>query len=587
MDQKESPLNFNDFKIHFRWLVACLIGIVFLVYYPMLGNDFIHFDEDVYVVQNVHFTKGITFDTVVWAWTQFYASNWHPLTWMSHMADILLYGFKPMGHHATNLLLHLLTTLLLFWSLSRMTRTLWRPFFTAVLFAIHPVHIESVAWIAERKDLLCASFWMLTFCVYYYYDKNRTSSKRYALVMLCVILALLAKPMAVTLFLILILLDFWPLRKNWLEELDKKIPFFLVCFASGLTTLIAQSKTALRNLDQFPLMVRLANAAISYVGYLGKMIWPTHLSVYYIHDGFSISYSKALYCFSFLLLVTAWVISQKKKRPYLLMGWLWYIITLLPVIGIIQVGDQAMADRYTYLPLIGIFIMISWGIADLMAGLRKIIKVILLAIFGTVLCLLIMVSHRQLSYWKTTFTLFNHTLESNPKNFFAYFFLASYNAQLDRCEEALRNYGIGGTLRPYKKAFYNMGYCFKRLGRISDAIDAYNAAIYADPKDAGAYNNLGSIYLSIRSLRQAETCFRNALDLNPDLSTAYYNLGLVRENYGLYEEARKQYQKAIELQPDYTNAKKALVHIDEMIKKSTSSQPFQNPYTEREAHSKH
>jgi len=376
-------------------LIYLALALVTFVAFVQVGhNDFINYDDAEYVTENEKVQKGLNIESFVWAFTTGHASNWHPLTWLSHMLDCQLYGLSPAGHHLTNLFLHLLNTLLLFGVLKTMTRAVWPSAFAAVLFAVHPLHVESVAWIAERKDVLSAFFWMLTMAAYLRYTKH-PCIVRYLPVVFAFALGLMTKPMLVTLPFVLLLLDYWPLKRLQFGRINipesqshkrlilEKIPLFtLAAISSVITCIVQQSGGAMGGNEVLTVGVRLANALVSYVGYIHKMIYPKGLAVLYPHPLDGVGLWQPVVSFIILAVISAGVIFASRKRRYLATGWFWYLGTLIPVIGLVQVGSQAMADRYTYLPSIGIFIILAWGIPELLARwrCRKVIPAVLAGI---------------------------------------------------------------------------------------------------------------------------------------------------------------------------------------------------------------
>lgn len=350
-------------------LALGLAALTFAAYFSVLSNGFVSYDDGKYVTENPHLRAGLSTDTVVWAFTTFRASNWHPLTWLSHAFDVQLYGMNPLGHHLTSLLLHIANVVLLYWLLFRMTTSPWKSAFVAALFAVHPLHVESVAWVAERKDVLSTFFWMLTMLAYVRYAES-PSAGCYLPVIILFAIGLLAKPMLVTLPLVLLLLDYWPLRRGpILGRLTEKIPLLVLAAGSCVVTFVAQrSGGSVADLGRFTLAERIGNALVSYVTYIGKAFWPSKLACFYPHPGSGLPAWQPILAAVGLIGFTGIVIKLSVRRPYLLTGWLWYLVALVPVIGFVQVGFQAMADRYTYIPLIGIFVMIAWGIPESMGA---------------------------------------------------------------------------------------------------------------------------------------------------------------------------------------------------------------------------
>lgn len=436
--------NVNELFVHLRrrelWIGVALAGLTVLAFAPVCTSAyaFINYDDPVYVSHNPQVQLGLSFQGVLWALTSFEHSNWHPLTWISLQMDYQLYGLRPEWFHRTNLLLHVANVLLLFWLLRGMTGAVWRSGVTAGLFAVHPLHVESVAWIAERKDVLSTFFWLLTLWAYGRYAAS-PSVLRYLLVVLCLTLGLTAKPMLVTLPCVLCLLDYWPLRRfppcqdcRSLQDFGslkhnppastsrfvwEKLPLFILVFVSCQLTLIAQ-QPSLNPLSEVSLDARLRNAAVVYVIYLRKMFWPSDLAVFYPYSIESASAGQTTAAILLLAGITILAVWHVKTRPYLLVGWFWYLGTLVPVIGLVKVGDQAMADRYTYVPLIGIFVMATWGAADLLSLLRRPWR-IAVPLAGMVLTACLLLTVKQVGYWRDSLTLWQHCVAVNENNAFA------------------------------------------------------------------------------------------------------------------------------------------------------------------------
>ena len=472
-----------------------LTVVTFLAFWQVNHCDFVSFDDDQYITENSHIQDGLTLDGITWAFTASHAANWHPLTWISHMLDIQLFGLHPRGHHVMNLLFHLANTALLFFVLHRMTKALWQSAFVAALFALHPLHVESVAWVAERKDVLSTFFWMLTLCAYSSYAERR-SLRRYLLVLACFALGLMAKPMLVTLPFVLLLLDYWPLgrfepgepairttpgiatlpdkrkgtsgkKKTVLKEaaktkqvpdanyrrtvllalLREKIPLFvLALFSSVVTYLVQQTWGAVQSTEHFPLSSRIGNAFVSYSAYIGRMIWPHNLAVFYPYQKLLPSWQVlgAVLCF---IAVTVLAIRAAKRHRSVIVGWLWYVGTLVPVIGLVQVGEQARADRYTYIPLIGLFIMVAWGIPALL-GTWRYGKKVLVPLAAAVLFCFFSLTMLQVRYWQSSFTLFGHALNVTDNNHVAYYSRGTAYAALGNYEQALKDYDRAIGIEP-------------------------------------------------------------------------------------------------------------------------------------------
>jgi tetratricopeptide (TPR) repeat protein len=473
-------------------------------------------------------------------------------------------------HHLTNLLFHLMNTALLLLVLRRMTGTLWRSGFVAALFALHPLHVESVAWVAERKDLLSAFFWLLTMWAYARYAE-RPGLKRYLPVLLFFGLGLLAKPMVATLPFVLLLLDFWPLGRMQFQQVGndsrplepkvsvfrliwEKIPMFALAAISIVVTFAAQQKGgALKSLEAFPLTTRIANALISYVSYIGKMMWPHNLAVYYPYSGSvpvwqAAGAGLALICLTVLLMWTA------RKRPYLAVGWLWYLGTLVPVIGLVQVGSQAMADRYTYIPLIGLFIVIAWGVPGILAGGRY--RRIVLATLTTVLLLgFTMCTWLQVRYWQNSLTIFQHTVNVTTDNHFAHNNLGVALAKGGRLDEAVDHYYVALRIKPNQAEVYNnLGNALEAQGNLDEAIRHYHEALRIKPDNAKAHNNLGNGLARQGNVAEAISHYSEALRIEPDYAGAHYNLGNVLAERGNVDEAINHYNEALRIWPDWAGA---------------------------------
>jgi tetratricopeptide (TPR) repeat protein len=594
----------NHLKIR-SYLLVCLFLVmaILAVYWQVRNHDFINYDDDLYVTINPHVQAGFTLDSITWAFTSTHASNWHPLTWLSHMLDCRIYGMNPGRHHLTNVLLHILNTLLLFLVFKRMTGDLWQCGFVAALFALHPLHVESVAWVAERKDVLSTFFWMLTVWSYLRYVE-RSGLNRYLPVLFFFILGLMAKPMLVTLPFVLLLLDYWPLKRFRLGSSEdsqecrpgrfclglvwEKIPLFLLSAGSSVITYMVQkSSGAVSPLDVASFKVRIANAMISYVSYIGKMIWPHNLAVLY-------PYPKAILLWkvvgaSLLLVVMSIVVFRMvKTKPYFAVGWLWYVGTLVPVIGFVQVGGQAMADRYTYVSLIGLFIIIAWGVHDILAKWRyKEIILTTSALF--VLSSFLVCAWFQVRNWRNSITLFENAIDVTKNNYVAHDKLGEALAAQGKTDAAIRYYSealriwpefvearfnLGVLLREddrlneaidhffrvlrfkpnFAEAHCELGNTLKEQGKFPEAVRHYLEAISIKPEYAMAYNNLGVILAHQEKNKAAISHFYEAIRIDSGYVRAYCNLGKVFANQGRIEEAILNYRKALNLSTDMSQA---------------------------------
>lgn len=525
------------------YLVLTLVTL--LVFWRLRNFGFIGYDDNKYVYENPHVLTGLTEDSVTWAFTTTSAANWHPLTWLSLMLDCQLFGADPGRIHLMNLIFHLANTLLLFAVLRKMTGALWPSAFVATAFAIHPMHVESVAWIAERKDVLSTLFLLLTLAAYIGYVR-RPSFLRYIVVFVTFALGLMAKPMLVTLPFLLLLLDYWPLRRISISKrrlILEKIPLFaLSAISSGITFLVQRASGAVSDFNLLPLQSRIANAFLSYTKYIGKMFWPQKLSVFYPFHPVTILSWQVLLSILLLIVVSVLVVWFGRKQKYLLTGWFWFLGTLLPVIGLVQVGGQALADRYTYVPYIGLFIILAWGLPDLLSRLpqRKIALGLSMVIALTAL---IISSYRQVSYWKNSFTLFSHAVEVTQNNYIAYNCLGSAYSKLGKYQDAVNAHKQAICIKPdYAKAHNNLGVAYYNLGRYEDAIESYKQAILLEPDYADAYYNLGLAYCKLKRYQDAIEPCKKAIKIKPDFALAHYNLGLVYFLTGDKNSALEEYK---------------------------------------------
>ena len=551
-------------------IVAGLALGTIITFEPVRHNDFVNYDDNVYVTENRHVNGGVSRESVMWAFTTPHGgtSYWHPLTWLSHMLDCQFFGLNPFWHHITSLLFHTVNTLLLFLVLTKMTRAVWPSAFVAAVFALHPLHVESVAWISERKDLLSAFFWLLTIWAYANYAE-RGGIGRYMLVFVGLALGLMSKPMVVSLPFVLLLLDYWPLgRLKWGTKASsqsesicaagcrlsvcrlvaEKIPLFILACALSVVTIIVQKDVgALRTDESFSLTVRVSNALVSYVSYITKMAFPYRLAVFYPHLGRSLPVWRVVASFLILAGISTGVIRMVRRRPFFAVGWLWYLGTLVPVIGLVQAGFQAMADRYTYLPSIGIFIIVAWGAAEISAQWRY-RKILLGLLAGAVVICLLLCTRRQVRYWQNGVTLFEHTLEVTQNNYVVHDFLAlAYQAQGDFNKE-LEHYRKALQIRPdYTRANNNLGKALQLRGNLVEAIRHYRRALQVNDSYAEAHNNLG-VALSVQgNLDEAIPHFRSAIQSKENFSEAYCNLGNALILQGKTVEAQKHWDEAIQL----------------------------------------
>ena len=569
-------------------ITICLVlaAVTFVAYIQLQSHDFLNYDDNLYITDNPRVRSGLSQESIVWAFTATYAANWHPLTWLSHMLDCELYGLNPKGHHLTNLLLHVTNALLLFLVLFRMTGAPWRSIFVAALFAIHPLHVESVAWVAERKDVLSTLFWILTIWAYAHYA-DRPGLNRYLLVLLLFALGLMAKPMLVTLPFVLLLIDYWPLGRLRLAQLIpatssenqgtpvfslilEKVPLLALTAVSILVTVLAQQKgSGLAPVDLIPIKARFLNTPVSYVGYIAKMVWPRNLAVFYPHPGSDLETWQAAGAAILLVCITLAVIWTRRRHPYLIVGWLWYLGTLVPVIGLVQVGLQAMADRYTYVPLVGLFIMVAWGVPEILKGWRH--GLTLLAVSTSIVFLAFTVcTWSQLRHWRNSITLFTQALNVTSNNYVAHLNLGLALRVKGNLDDAIYHYNEALRIKPnYALAHNNLGVALKNKGQIREAMYHYIEALQINPDYAQAHNNMGVVLGMQGKLVEAAEHFYQALRLNPDYAGAHYNLGKIKAEQGKFEEAYDHFSQAIKLRPDYTNARISLEKIKHTVGKST------------------
>jgi len=586
-------------------LVIFLIAVITLIAFGRVGNHgFVNFDDNVYITENHHIQNGITTQGLYWAFTTGHAANWHPLTWISHMLDIQLFGLNPRWHHLMNLLFHITNVMLLFVVLRRMTKTLWQSAFVAVLFAIHPLHVESVAWISERKDVLSTFFWVLTLLAYCnYIDRPRLRS--YLAVIAFFALGLMAKPMLVTLPFVLLLLDYWPLERFGTGKsslaMDKpvdtafqwalirplvleKIPLFALAALSCAVTYIVQNKGgAFAAAEVLTPGMRMGNVIVSYLIYIIKTIWPDNLALFYPHPG-SLPLWQVLGAALFLVAVTFGVIWKAKRSPYLPVGWFWFIGTLAPVIGIVQVGIQAMADRYTYTPSIGLFLMAAWGFPELLKKGRY-GKTVLAASSALCLLCLFILTWTQVGYWHDSITLYDHTLNVTENNYTISNNRGRAYQDLGNYKRAIADFDLTIQINPrYAPAYNNRGDAWKSLGDYARAVQDFDSAIEINPAYAEAYNNRGVAYDGMGNYIRALEDFNRAIQTNPLYANAYNNRGVAYNNMGSYTQAIDDFNRTIEIDSKnalaYSNRAAAYMatgdqtHAIEDLNKALQTDPY-------------
>jgi protein O-mannosyl-transferase len=618
-------MNLSRQKKNALWICLCIVLLTFMVYGQVKDHAFIDFDDYEYITENPHVRSGLNIDNVAWAFTSYHSNNWHPITWISHMADVQFFGLSPKGHHLVNVFLHIINTLLLLFLLKRMTGALWPSALAAALFALHPLHVESVAWAAERKDVLSTFFWLLTTWMYVRYI-DFPDWKHYSLVIVLFTLGLMAKQMLVTLPFVLLLLDYWPLgriagkggqrqdtaksrplatdskstapetvgkmkkKKGFLNSeaaatargkqkksppppdsirmnmgesgkgqqqapisrlIVEKIPLFALALIAGIIVFVVQLQSGvLYSLTPFPFQIRLENALVSYVGYIGKMFWPVKLAVFYPHPMHSLALWKVLGAAGLLVAVSAGVIWKGRRYPYLIMGWFWYLGTLVPVIGLVQVGVQAMADRYTYIPLIGLFIMIAWGGRDLIAFIiqKRIENVksnqktktvdiqekldqartwlsapggIGFTLATAVLLILSFLTWKQVGYWRDNVTLYTHAAQVVPDNYWAYNNLGAALASRGEIDAAMTWFAKSLKIMPdYPGANQNMAAALYKQGRYNEAEPLLARALKLQPRNPDLHVTLGAVLLKMDRKVEAAAHFQEALNLRPSDNNA-------------------------------------------------------------------
>jgi len=531
--------------------------------------EFVAFDDDVYVLEEKNVTAGLTWRSIIWAFTSDHSYMWHPLTSLSHIIDYQLFKDKPFGHHMVNLLLHTANVVILFLILRTMTGSVWPSAFVAALFAVHPLQIESVAWVSERKNLMSGFFWLLTIAAYIRYAKKPVFSG-YILVALVFCLALMSKPIVVTLPFVLLLLDYWPLRRIALfnnTELStikirfpavslnrlvlEKIPFFvLVVVLSVITFNIQKSGQAVKTLGAFPLKIRIFNAIFSYVKYIEKMFYPTKLSIFYPYPSNKLTIVRVAIAAALLLVISIIVVRMAKSRKYLPVGWFWFLGVLVPVIGLVQTGGQAMADRYAYLSFIGLFIIIAWGAPDLMSKLPN-KKIILVSLSSVVLLVLSVHTCLQLRHWRNAEDLFEHAVKVTEGNFVMHNNLCVLYNRFKKFDKSIEHGTKAVLAQPdYSELYYNLGIPLYRTGKIDEAIKCWERNVALDGKSNKAHTNLGSLYYSRNKIDLAVKHFQRAVEIDENDFLAQAKLGIIMTNKGQFAQALDHYQCSLKANPN-------------------------------------
>jgi len=569
-----------------------LIFSTLAVYCQVRHHEFIDFDDDEYISRNDRVRDGLTRQGFVWAFTATHAFNWHPLTSISHMLDCQFYQLDSGRHHLTNVLFHAANAILLFLVLKRMTRNLWASAFVAAAFALHPLHVESVAWASERKDVLSTLFWILTTWAYVRYVE-RPVFARYILIVLFFVLGLLAKQMLVTLPFVLLLLDYWPLKRLTFQAqslsdstpttvsisirrcLLEKLPLFVLSAVAAVVVFLVQQGTiVMKSVIEYPLLCRLGNALVAYIVYIGKMLWPAHLAILYPHPADKLPAWQVAAAASLLVCITAAVIYKMRRRPYLAVGWFWYVGTLIPVIGLVQVGNQALADRYTYIPLTGLFIIIAWGIPDLLSRFRY-HKAILSFSAAAVLSALGIVAWFQVAHWRNDITVYKHATEVVPNNWWAHHRLARVLDRQGNLDEAIEQYNKSLQIEPNNSyAQNNLGLALVRQGKPDRAILHFARAALLKPDRLDVRINLGAALAERGRPDDALIHFTEALRINPRSSKALMNIGVLFFKQGRFDEAVDSFTEALQIEP---NDPQALNYLTIALKQRNKSRKPNDP----------
>jgi tetratricopeptide (TPR) repeat protein len=530
---------FNQRQVFFLISLA-LVAVTFVAYEPIRHNGFVNYDDTSYITENPHINQGITQQSVIWAFTEVYSANWHPLTWLSHALDRQVFGLNPVGHHFVSVVLHIVNVLLLFWILTNITGAIWPSAFVAAVFAMHPLQVESVAWAAERKTVLSGLFWLLTIAAYVRYTR-RPGFLRYLLVLLVFGLCIMTKPIVVTLPFVLLLLDYWPLRRlQWGQEVRnipkkpgqskvssgwliiEKIPLLALSAILSVITVLAQRQWgAVLSLDKLPLENRVANMFLSYVSYIGKMVWPSRLAACYPYAHVTASDFPVVLCAVLFILLSIFSIYICRRKKYAAVGWLWFVGTLVPAIGLVQSGIQAMANRYMYIPMIGLMIIVSWTVKDIIHN-RPRMRIVAAVMGAAALSSLLILTQMQVRHWQNSMTLYEYALKVTQNN-------------------ALAENNYGSALL--------------EAGRLDEAILHLKKALSIVPKMPETENNLGKVYLNQKKFNEAIACFNEAIQKNDNSAETYYNLATALIMERKYSDAIKHLTKVLKLDPHYPYAR--------------------------------
>ncbi len=552
------------------WVVAAICLALAVITFAIFGQtrrfDFVNYDDDACVYENPIVAQGLTTAGVIKGFGHFHYGNWIPLTVVSHMADCQIYGLNAGGHHLTNVLIHTASVITLFLLLLRTTGALWRSAFVAAVFAVHPLRVESVAWVTERKDVLSGLFFMLTLWAYVHYVRRPKSLFNYLIVVCLFALGLLAKPMLVTLPFILLLLDYWPLQRirnsefgirSWLKLLVEKIPLLILSAACCVMTVLVLSR-AVQPLKALPLSLRVENAVVSCAAYIGQLFYPTNLAVLYPYPITGLPILEIIAAGIMLAAISMGAFLWRRKYPYLLVGWLWYLVMLAPVIGLVQAGVQARADRYTYLPQIGLCLMLAWLVNQASARLPH-RRVILGTGATLVLVALVAMAHAQTKYWRDSESLWTHTLACTENNSIAHNNLGLFLSQKGRVDEAIGHFHAALAINPdMDSTENNLGLALVKQNQVDEAAGHFQKAVAINPDNDDAQNNLGNIFFMNGQMDEAMVHYRKALEANPSYAKAENNLGLALARKGQIDEAIVHFQKAVAIDLGYAEASRNL-----------------------------
>ena len=570
-------------RVSITIVALVVVGATLGVFWRALNCEFLNYDDEAYITDNPHVQHGLTWSSVKWAFTTTRAGNWHPVTWISHMVDVEMYGLKPRGHHLTSVLIHAGNALLVLLLFLRASGSIYRSTFIALMFALHPLHVESVAWVAERKDVLSTFFGLLALLAYVCYAESDVKSlglRRlfFVVTVLSYALSLMCKPMLVTLPLVMLLMDYWPLQrlqriadrprkpgerqrtagKNLSSLILEKLPLIALAGGSCIITLVAQYRGgAMASLASYSIGIRISNGIVSYGKYIAKTLWPYPLSVIYPHPGTSLDVYYIVGVAIFLIATTGFVLWVRKTRPYAVVGWFWYVGTLLPVIGIVQVGRQGMADRYMYFPILGLSMMIAWGVPELMYSLatrsdrrQSLGAVLVLSSVMWVVTLGIM-SFCQIGCWRNSITLFQHAIRHTRDNYLAHSNLGVALLNENDTEGAIKHFATACRIRPdFAPAHAGLGTTLMRVGRLEEAALHLRLSLRLDPRLEDAQNNLGVLLVAQGRAREAVRHYASALRVSPESANLHHNMALALVALGKHNDAILHFRRASQLAPD-------------------------------------